>query len=180
MPWITRHIEFWILLLEAMMRSFLGELSHILIEHALVTILVKDAQVVEAFLSHTSQESFADRIFAFRMHRLFYIFFFFNDPPPPEIYPLSLHAALPIYFLGEVDGAVAGGFGADQRAAEGQALAREHAGGAVGQLLVHAGHEAHFAAAHADVACRHVRSEEHTSELQSPCNLVCRLLLENI
>src|SRR5256885_1331332 len=28
---------------------------------------------------------------------------------------------------------------------------------------------------HADHA---VRSEEHTSELQSPCNLVCRLLLE--
>src|SRR2546426_4433918 len=26
-------------------------------------------------------------------------------------------------------------------------------------------------------AC-HCRSEEHTSELQSPCNLVCRLLLE--
>src|SRR5256885_11602673 len=34
--------------------------------------------------------------------------------------------------------------------------------------------------------CRHtkgnaqlvIRSEEHTSELQSPCNLVCRLLLE--
>src|SRR5256885_5313676 len=26
-------------------------------------------------------------------------------------------------------------------------------------------------------ACAH-RSEEHTSELQSPCNLVCRLLLE--
>src|SRR5256885_11548477 len=25
----------------------------------------------------------------------------------------------------------------------------------------------------------HLRSEEHTSELQSPCNLVCRLLLEN-
>src|ERR1039457_7263202 len=25
---------------------------------------------------------------------------------------------------------------------------------------------------------RHNRSEEHTSELQSPCNLVCRLLLE--
>src|SRR5256885_10459745 len=24
----------------------------------------------------------------------------------------------------------------------------------------------------------HYRSEEHTSELQSPCNLVCRLLLE--
>src|SRR5256885_6727861 len=28
-------------------------------------------------------------------------------------------------------------------------------------------------------ACREqLRSEEHTSELQSPCNLVCRLLLE--
>src|SRR5256885_11517864 len=27
------------------------------------------------------------------------------------------------------------------------------------------------------VLAGHVRSEEHTSELQSPCNLVCRLLL---
>src|SRR6266446_7485844 len=27
-------------------------------------------------------------------------------------------------------------------------------------------------------ASAHPRSEEHTSELQSPCNLVCRLLLE--
>src|SRR5256885_12797165 len=27
-------------------------------------------------------------------------------------------------------------------------------------------------------AAAHGRSEEHTSELQSPCNLVCRLLLE--
>src|SRR2546426_3697838 len=32
-------------------------------------------------------------------------------------------------------------------------------------------------AAHATGATRS-RSEEHTSELQSPCNLVCRLLLE--
>src|SRR2546426_9598238 len=29
-----------------------------------------------------------------------------------------------------------------------------------------------------DIMDRGVRSEEHTSELQSPCNLVCRLLLE--
>src|SRR2546426_2393217 len=28
------------------------------------------------------------------------------------------------------------------------------------------------------VVARKERSEEHTSELQSPCNLVCRLLLE--
>src|SRR5256885_10636514 len=29
-----------------------------------------------------------------------------------------------------------------------------------------------------DVLAHQERSEEHTSELQSPCNLVCRLLLE--
>src|SRR5258705_7455627 len=29
----------------------------------------------------------------------FFIFFFFNDPPPTEIYPLSLHNALPILSL---------------------------------------------------------------------------------
>src|SRR5256885_13270351 len=28
------------------------------------------------------------------------------------------------------------------------------------------------------LATAEIRSEEHTSELQSPCNLVCRLLLE--
>src|SRR5256885_9208744 len=31
---------------------------------------------------------------------------------------------------------------------------------------------------HATPSRRASRSEEHTSELQSPCNLVCRLLLE--
>src|SRR5256885_7505041 len=31
---------------------------------------------------------------------------------------------------------------------------------------------------HGSVAYVKERSEEHTSELQSPCNLVCRLLLE--
>src|SRR5256885_7824422 len=42
-----------------------------------------------------------------------------------------------------------------------------------------------FWSAHVDALERHLdrmdestRSEEHTSELQSPCNLVCRLLLE--
>src|SRR2546426_6309997 len=42
--------------------------------------------------------------------------------------------------------------------------ARRDGGG--GQLAVHLGRR------------RGQRSEEHTSELQSPCNLVCRLLLE--
>src|SRR5256885_10757586 len=42
----------------------------------------------------------------------------------------------------------------------------------------------HKAAAHGNLAIVQMlldagaRSEEHTSELQSPCNLVCRLLLE--
>src|SRR5256885_4141921 len=52
----------------------------------------------------------------------------------------------------------------------------EHAGGAaraplLAQLVEHI---PHGRAQQAD----HDRSEEHTSELQSPCNLVCRLLLE--
>src|SRR5256885_3315744 len=35
-----------------------------------------------------------------------------------------------------------------------------------------------YVGASATVSRRKGRSEEHTSELQSPCNLVCRLLLE--
>src|SRR5256885_12419577 len=35
-----------------------------------------------------------------------------------------------------------------------------------------------FIASPGDSAIASHRSEEHTSELQSPCNLVCRLLLE--
>src|SRR5256885_12783568 len=35
-----------------------------------------------------------------------------------------------------------------------------------------------LAAGELQAALAHHRSEEHTSELQSPCNLVCRLLLE--
>src|SRR5256885_11730044 len=51
-------------------------------------------------------------------------------------------------------------------------------------LTVHDAHKPNRVASGAQI--RHVkvpfdplrRSEEHTSELQSPCNLVCRLLLE--
>ena len=67
------------------------------------------------------------------------------------------------HFVGKVHGAVARGFRADQRAAEAQALAGEHAGSVVGQLLVHAGHVAHFAATHADVACRHIGVGAHVA-----------------
>src|ERR1039457_7600185 len=47
--------------------------------------------------------------------------------------------------------------------------------------LFRSGQQSH-GRAHREVDLRQVaragRSEEHTSELQSPCNLVCRLLLE--
>src|SRR2546426_8316560 len=43
-------------------------------------------------------------------------------------------------------------------------------------LLLTDDRKARAAATHQGIQCS--RSEEHTSELQSPCNLVCRLLLE--
>src|SRR2546430_10692245 len=77
--------------------------------------------------------------------------FFFNDTATTEIYTLSLHDALPISLLpASVRAAVRG-------AAE---ILRD----AVKPVRRRAG--------------RHGRSEEHTSELQSQSNLVCRLLLE--
>src|SRR5438477_11956542 len=78
-------------------------------------------------------------------------FFFFNDPATTEIYTLSLHDALPICPKGAVDVV----------RVDGQ---REPVGGVVGDRdgLLKGIH----------------RSEEHTSELQSHVNLVCRLLLE--
>src|SRR2546426_5491672 len=85
------------------------------------------------------------------------LFFFFNDTATTEIYTLSLHDALPICDLlppGHRAGARARGRGADR-----DHRARAHLPGT-------------------DAVFIRRRSEEHTSELQSPCNLVCRLLLE--
>src|SRR3989454_1603760 len=45
-------------------------------------------------------------------------------------------------------------------------------------LLAARGVEYLFANGGTDFGEKVLRSEEHTSELQSPCNLVCRLLLE--
>src|SRR5207249_10017839 len=82
--------------------------------------------------------------------------FFFNDTATTEIYTLSLHDALPIYRdAARRDG---GGGPARHRGDRGDGL----------QGAVHAGGAAH----------RALRSEEHTSELQSRFDLVCRLLLE--
>src|SRR2546426_6377922 len=90
------------------------------------------------------------------------VLFFFNDTATTEIYTLSLHDALPISRRSRGIGLLARG--------EVPARRGEHAavdpGGAGGGPVV------------PEVAEAGQRSEEHTSELQSPCNLVCRLLLE--
>src|SRR2546430_3590783 len=85
-----------------------------------------------------------------------FVFFFFNDTATTEIYTLSLHDALPI--------------------SRQEALALRSGG--------HAEVEVQVAVADMAIDDEHpvrnvgARSEEHTSELQSQSNLVCRLLLE--
>src|SRR5215471_21851735 len=59
------------LLPNPLMRSCLVEVDHIGIEHALELLLLKDQQVIEAFLSDAPQEAFADGISAWRMNRRF-------------------------------------------------------------------------------------------------------------
>src|SRR5690606_41892560 len=90
-------------------------------------------------------------------------FYFFNASAPTEIYTLSLHDALPIY--DEVHVRVELRRAPDVGAAP--VLLRKTR---EQQPLVDAD------VAHAELA--RLRSEEHTSELQSRENLVCRLLLE--
>src|SRR2546426_9314212 len=79
-------------------------------------------------------------------------FFFFNDTATTEIYTLSLHDALPI---------------SRGRTRPGRGIAR-------------CSNRARRRTPRPEgtTAPPRTRSEEHTSELQSPCNLVCRLLLE--
>src|SRR5256885_16251678 len=97
------------------------------------------------------------------MHSPFFIFFFFNDTATTEIYTLSLHDALPISQLVELPGLGA------QHAPQVMRRFAFHDCGLTLKLF----HEK--SSSHAEILSR---SEEHTSELQSPCNLVCRLLLE--
>src|SRR5256885_6933681 len=88
--------------------------------------------------------------------------FFFNDTATTEIYTLSLHDALPIFGVGDTGEAAYSTFFTVPGATEVARLVFTYAW--------------HLARAHG--AAARLRSEEHTSELQSPCNLVCRLLLE--
>src|SRR5256885_15878831 len=86
--------------------------------------------------------------------RCLFFFFFFNDTATTEIYTLSLHDALPISDEKRA-------YTITDRATYLAWRAKVQAAPLVeGDPLLYN------------------RSEEHTSELQSPCNLVCRLLLE--
>src|SRR5947208_4689048 len=82
-------------------------------------------------------------------------FFFFNHTATTEIYTLSLHDALPISMT--------------PGASEKDKVAHRAAAPTIGQAPLRP-----FSFA----VVRRGRSEEHTSELQSPDHLVCRLLLE--
>src|SRR3712207_8009242 len=90
--------------------------------------------------------------------------FFFNDTATTEIYTLSLHDALPI-FEDRLHALLVG-----DHVRRDVALVELHA---LGELEVHA-----EGLALLDVHDAVLRSEEHTSELQSRQYLVCRLLLE--
>src|SRR5438270_4156194 len=79
--------------------------------------------------------------------------FFFNGPPTTAIYALSLHDALPICLISLFDDELS-------KLKRTQLPALRRRIGVVFQEF------------------RLLRSEEHTSELQSQSKLVCRLLLE--
>src|SRR5690606_41831930 len=97
-----------------------------------------------------------------------------NDTAPPGTDTLSLHAALPISRPGgRTRGAGSAGRGRGPRGVAGGTRARVGVGLASGGL---AGEQ--FVGGPGRGRDRIVRSEEHTSELQSREKLVCRLLLE--
>src|SRR5207237_9474183 len=96
--------------------------------------------------------------------------FLSHATPPPDIYTLSLHDALPIFIGGvrrgvavDLDEREVGLLGAGEPAPE---VGEELLDRAVVRVAQDAGR------------LGELRSEEHTSELQSHLNLVCRLLLE--
>src|SRR5256885_8757963 len=89
-----------------------------------------------------------------------HLIFFFNDTATTEIYTLSLHDALPICHRLQI------------RMRMIRNRCRIPVRGPGVQLVLS------MRPAESVPSPARARSEEHTSELQSPCNLVCRLLLE--
>src|SRR5256885_8864123 len=95
-----------------------------------------------------------------KLSTIFLFFFFFNDTATTEIYTLSLHDALPIWQSGGES---------NPETSSCQRNAARSAGDQNSNWKPIWKRRPKL---------RSERSEEHTSELQSPCNLVCRLLLE--
>src|SRR2546428_14026860 len=94
----------------------------------------------------------------------FFLFFFFNDTATTEIYTLYLHDALPIYDLVVVLLPDAGEIYLSKMYSDEWMRQNQFLGRSLPRnwfCLIHSS-----------------RSEEHTSELQSRSDLVCRLLLE--
>src|SRR3712207_8923447 len=91
------------------------------------------------------------------------LFFFFNDTATTEIYTLSLHDALPI--------------SQPQRVRHDADRGKGH-GGACDDWVEPPEHRQRDCRGVVAKRPAEIRSEEHTSELQSRQYLVCRLLLE--
>src|SRR5256885_3403743 len=109
----------------------------------------------------------------------FPLFFFFNDTAPPEIYPLSLPAPLPISWHPCAASYPAGWSRRVAAASRRRNLHRAALRGRAPNALLASGSGRSFPIRRPPRRLGFLpRSEEHTSELQSPCNLVCRLLLE--
>src|SRR5687768_17753559 len=94
------------------------------------------------------------------MCSIIFFSFFFNDTATTEIYTLSLHDALPIYRTGLPSGTPI--------SSSSRITMRPRTMVALGQPVT----------AMPSNGVQPLRSEEHTSELQSRLHLVCRLLLE--
>src|SRR5205807_8766073 len=92
------------------------------------------------------------------------LFFFFHDTATTDIYTLSLHDALPIFILITAHAAVTDAVAALKEGAYDYITKPFDVDEIILQME--------------RIGAQRARSEEHTSELQSPCNLVCRLLLE--
>src|SRR5207244_4923280 len=93
----------------------------------------------------------------------------FNSPPTPATSPLSLHDALPIFSFHRVECAC-------RRRPQGR---HRRNSTLTAVPVVRSTRQSESSASRALTLPRaSYRSEEHTSELQSPDHLVCRLLLE--
>src|SRR5699024_12662377 len=104
-----------------------------------------------------------------RYRVLCHCFFSLQSPSPAALSTLSLHDALPICVVDRRRDRIAAA--GEQRGGDRTLIAIERSADAGIDGVTQALHDR-------SIAQREARSEEHTSELQSRFDLVCRLLLE--